>query len=240
MSEEHLGDHLGLGELNQRATAAASALLQKTTKAQAPDLRHVALARRLFVICCLGALGLVIGAILVVAFLASGALPWIVGTVLVLATVGVIVLGAHAGGHGWFVPLPVLVLAGAWALTVSAGGWASAAAWVLAVLAFASAAVAAVLVVPAIAYRRAPLSTLVGTQALVGASGTALSALAPSGRVRVNNETWTAQSLSGSLPAGSPVHVVRVEGVRLVVWSEAGDIAGPEALSSNNKEKEEQ
>jgi membrane-bound ClpP family serine protease len=240
MSEEHLGDHLGLGELNQRATAAASALLQKTTKAQAPDLRHVALARRLFVICCLATLGLVIGAILVVAFLASGALPWIVGTVLVLATVGVIVLGAHAGGHGWFVPLPVLVLAGAWALTVSAGGWASAAAWVLAVLAFVSAAVAAVLVVPAIAYRRAPVSTLVGTQALVGASGTALSALAPSGRVRVNNETWTAQSLSGPLPAGSPVHVVRVEGVRLVVWSEAGDIAGPEALSSNNKEKEEQ
>ncbi len=170
MSEDHLGAHLQLGELNERATAAASALLQKTTKAQAPNLRHIVLARRLFVISCLAALGLVIGAILIVSFLASGALPWIVGTVLVLATVGVIVLGAHAGGHGWFVPLPVLVLAGAWALTVSAGTWASAAAWVLAVLAFASAAIAAVLVVPAIAYRRAPVSTIVGTQALVGAS----------------------------------------------------------------------
>jgi membrane-bound ClpP family serine protease len=240
MSEHHLGAHLELGELNERATAAASALLQKTTKAQAPDLGHIALARRLFVICSLAALGLVIGAILIVAFLASGALPWIVGTVLVLATVGVIVLGAHAGGHGWFVPLPVLVLAGAWALTVSAGGWASAAAWVLAVLAFVSAAVAAVLVVPAIAYRRAPVTNIVGPLALVGASGTTSSALSPSGRVRVNNETWTAQSLSGPLPAGVPVHVVRVEGVRLLVWSEAGDIPGPEALGSTNKEKEEQ
>jgi membrane-bound ClpP family serine protease len=240
MSEDHLGAHLQLGELNERATAAASALLQKTTKAQAPNLRHIVLARRLFVICSLAALGLVIGAILIVSFLASGALPWIVGTVLVLATVGVIVLGAHAGGHGWFVPLPVLVLAGAWALTVSAGSWASAAAWILAVLAFVTAAIAAVLVVPAIAYRRAPVSTVVGPQALVGASGTALSPLAPTGRVRVNNETWTAQSVSGLLPPGAPVHVVRVEGVRLMVWSEAGDIPGPEALGSTNKEKEEQ
>ena len=106
MGEEHLGDHLGLGELNQRATAAASALLQKTTKAQAPDLRHVALARRLFVICCLAALGVVIGAILVVAFLASGALPWIVGTVLVLATVGVIVLGPTLVGTVGSSPCP--------------------------------------------------------------------------------------------------------------------------------------
>jgi len=240
MSEEHLRSHLQLGELNKRASAAASALLHETTKAQAPDLRHIALARRLFVTSALAVLGLVIGAIVIVSLLAGGALPWIVGTVLVLATVGVIILGAHAGGHGWFVPLPVLVLAGAWALTVSAGSWTSAAAWVLAVLAFVSAAIAAVLVVPAIAYRHAPATNIVGTQALVGATGTTLSPLAPTGRVRVNNETWTGQSVSGPLPAGAPVHVVRVEGVRLLVWSEAGDIPGPEALGSSNKGKEEQ
>ncbi len=239
MSEEHLRSHLQLGELNERASAAASALLQKTTGAQAPELRHLALARRLFVTGVLAALGLVIGAVVLVSVLASGALPWIVGTILVLAVVGVIVLGFHAGGHGWFVPLPVLVLAGAWALTVSAGSWASAAAWVLAVLAFMSAVVAAVLVVPAIAYRHAP-GTPVGAQALVGASGTALSAMAPAGIVRVNNETWTAQSLSGALPAGAPVHVVKVEGLRLLVWSEAGDIPGPDTLGSTTQEKEEQ
>jgi hypothetical protein len=35
-------------------------------------------------------------------------------------------------GHGWFVPIPVLVLAAAWAVAVSAGTWRSPAAWVFA------------------------------------------------------------------------------------------------------------
>jgi membrane-bound ClpP family serine protease len=241
MSEEHLRAHLQLGELNQRASAAASALLQKTTGAQAPDLRHIALARRLLVTIALAVLGLVIGTVLLVSFVASGALPWIVGVFLVVAAVTVVVLGLHAGGHGWFVPLPVLALAGAWALAVSAGSWAAAASWALAALAFASAVIGAVLVIPAIAYRHAPAAP-VGTQALVGAGGTTLSALAPTGVVRVNNETWTAQSLSGPLPAGAPVHVVKAEGLRLLVWSEAGDIPGPDTLGPANEEerKEEQ
>ncbi len=239
MSEEHLRSHLQLGELGGRASSAASALLQKTTGAQAPDVRHIALARRLFVTAAIAVLGLLIGSVLLVSFLASGALPWIVGVILILAAVAVVILGFHAGGHGWFVPIPVLVLAGAWALTVSAGGGGSAAAWALAALAFGSAVVAAVLVVPAIAYRHAPVAP-VGTHALVGAGGTTLSALTPSGIVRVNNETWTAKSLSGPLPAGAPVHVVKVEGLRLLVWSEAGDILGPETLGPTNEEKEEQ
>jgi membrane-bound ClpP family serine protease len=238
MSEQHLRSHLQLGELNERASAAASALLQKTTGAQAPELRHLALARRLFVTAALAVLGLVIGAVVLVSLLASGALPWIVGTILVLAVVGVIVLGFHAGGHGWFVPIPVLVLAVAWALTASAGSWASTGAWALAALAFASAVVAAILVVPAIAYRHAPITPL-GAQALVGASGTTLSPLAPTGTAKVNNETWTAESLSGPLPAGVPIHVVKVDGVRLLVWSEAGDVPGPDALGFTNQEKEE-
>ena len=57
MSEEHLRAHLHLGELNERASSAASALLQKTTGAQAPDLRHIALARRLFVTAALSRAG---------------------------------------------------------------------------------------------------------------------------------------------------------------------------------------
>jgi membrane-bound ClpP family serine protease len=238
MTEDQLRSHLQLGELNQRASSAASALLQKANTANAPDLRHHALARRLFLVAALGVLGLVVGAVLLVSFLASGALPWIVGSILVLAAVGVIILGLHAGGHGWFVPLPVLVLAGAWALTVSAGGSSSAAAWILAALAFITAVLAAVLVVPAIAYRHAPL-TVRGPDALVGASGTTLSPLNPTGRARVNNETWTAESLSGPLPAGAPIHVVRVEGLRLLVWSEVGAVLGSDALGLTNQEKEE-
>ena len=85
MTEEHLRSHLQLGELNQRASAATSALLQKANTADAPDLRHLALARKLFLGLVLGTLGLVIGAVLLVSFLASGALPWIVGSILVVA-----------------------------------------------------------------------------------------------------------------------------------------------------------
>jgi hypothetical protein len=172
MSDEHLRSHLQLSELNERVSSPASALLQKTTGAQAPDLRHLALGRRLSVGAALAVLGLVFGAVLLVSFLASGTLPWTVGTILVVCVAGVIVLGLHAGGHGWFVPLPVLVLAGAWALTVSAGGGASAGAWLLAGLAFASAVVGAVLVVPAIAYRHAAAAAS-GTQALIGAQRSA-------------------------------------------------------------------
>jgi membrane-bound ClpP family serine protease len=237
MTQEHLRSHLQLGELNQRASSAAAALLQKANTANAPDLRYLASARKLFLGSAMAVLVLVVGAVVLVSFLASGALPWIVGAILVAAAVGVIVLGLHAGGHGWFVPLPVLVLIGAWALTASAGSWTSTAAWVLAALAFTCAALAAVLVVPAIAYRHAPV-TARGPDALVGASGTALSPLSPMGRARVNNETWTAESLSGPLPAGAPIHVVRVEGLRLLVWSEAGAVPGPDALGFTNEEKE--
>jgi membrane-bound ClpP family serine protease len=199
---------------------------------------NVAPARRLFVMAAAAALGTVVGAVLLVSLFATGASPWLVGTILLVAALGVVVLGFHAGGHGWFVPIPALALAGAWAFTVSAGSWASATAWALAALAFSSAALAAVFVLPALAFRhaRGPGG---GTEQLVGASGTTLSALTPRGIARVNNETWTAESLSGPLPSGAPVHVVRVDGLRLLVWSEAGTVPGHEALGSTNKEKEE-
>jgi membrane-bound ClpP family serine protease len=240
MSEEHLPSHLQLGEFGQGAPVAGSAPLTKTSGGEGPDPRHLAIARKLSLSAALAVVGLVLGAIVLGSVLASGALPWIVGAILVVAAVGVVVLGAHAGGHGWFVPLPVLVLAAAWALAVSAGGWASATAWVFAALAFISAAVAAVLIVPAIGYRHAPSAASVGPSSLVGASGTSQTPLTPTGVVRVNKETWTAQSLSGPLPAGAPVHVVKVEGVRLMVWSEAGNVLGLDALGSTKKEKEEQ
>ena len=200
---------------------------------------NVEWARRLFVIAGAAALGIVVGAVLLVSLFASGALPWLVGAVLAVAALGVAVLGLHAGGHGWFVPIPVLVLAGACALTVPEGNWASATAWTLSALAFSSAALAAFFVLPAIAYRHATLAARQGTETLVGASGTTVSPLTPSGIARVNNETWTAESLSGPLPSGAPVHVVRVDGLRLLVWSEAGAVPGYEALGSTNKEKEE-
>jgi membrane-bound ClpP family serine protease len=185
-----------------------------------------------------GVVGLLAVAVALLSVFASGGLPWLVGTVLAAAVVGVVVAGFHAGGHGWFVPLPALVLAVAWAVAASAGGWASASAWVLAALAFASALGAFVLVLPAIAYRGGTVAP-VGTAALVGASGKALTALSPKGICQVNKETWTAESLSGPLPAGAPVHVARVDGLRLLVWSEAGTVPGSEVLAPTKQEKED-
>jgi membrane-bound ClpP family serine protease len=237
---EHYGFDFYLAALNRRAFSAASVLQQPANGIAAPDLHDMALARRIFAAVVLASLGLVVAAVVLVAVFAGGALPWTVGALLALATIGVIVLGAHAGGHGWFVPLPVLVLAAAWALTAAAGSWAAPAAWVLACLTLLGALGGAVLVMPAIAYRHSSGPGLgAGTELLVGATGVALGPLAPSGVVRVKNETWSAVSLSGPLPEGAPVHVVKVEGLRLLVWSEAGTIPGTDVLGTPTYKKEE-
>jgi membrane-bound ClpP family serine protease len=59
---------------------------------------------------------------------------------------------------------------------------------------------------------------------LRGTSGLAVTKLTPVGVVRVAGEAWSAESVSGNLPAGSPVHVLKVRGVRLQVWSEMGTV----------------
>jgi membrane-bound ClpP family serine protease len=67
---------------------------------------------------------------------------------------------------------------------------------------------------------------------LKGASGVSVTPLTPAGVVQVASESWSALSLSGPLPVGVPVHVVRVDGVRLEVWSEAGIVPDERALEN--------
>jgi membrane-bound ClpP family serine protease len=238
MTEEHSLSDPQVGNQHPLATKAAAPLRDHGADTADPDLHHIALARRLSTTATVGGLALVVGAVLTVSLVASAALPWVVGAVLALAVAGIIVLGAHAGGHGFFVPLPVVALAAVWAIVVSTGNWSSSLAWVLAALVFGSAMVAGLLIVPAIAYRKAA-GPAVGNIPLAGANGIAIGALSPGGIVKVNNETWTAESLSGPLPAGAPVHVARVEGLRLLVWSETGTVLGPEDLDFSNQQKEE-
>jgi membrane-bound ClpP family serine protease len=219
------------GDLQGKVLAAALGPAEPQGKAGSlvPELRHVILAKRLSLVAGVAGLSLVVGLVVSLALLASAALPWVVGAVLVLAVLGAAVAGIHAGGHGLLVPVPVVVLAAAWGLVVASTGWASPGAWAFAALAFVCALFGALLVLPAIAFRESyqrfsPRGTL------VGATGVALSPLAPRGIVKVKNETWTAESLSGPLPAGATVHVARAEGVRLFVWSEAGRVPGLEAV----------
>ena len=63
--------------------------------------------------------------------------------------------------------------------------------------------------------KRVPLVT--DLSHLVGAYGVTRSALAPHGIVRADGEEWTAASAAGDIPAGTPVRVLRVEGLALIV-----------------------
>jgi membrane-bound ClpP family serine protease len=140
------------------------------------------------------------------------------------------VLCVHAGGHVWLVPVPAAALAAVWAVTVGSGNASSAVAWWLAGGTAAASGLAVLVALPALAHPVVKIRT--GADALRAADGTAVTPLSPTGVVRVAGEPWTAESLSGPLPAGAPVHVVRVDGLRLQVWSEAGTVPGPDTLKS--------
>ncbi len=58
---------------------------------------------------------------------------------------------------------------------------------------------------------------LSGAESMIGATGTALSDLAPSGMAHVRGEDWTAEAQEGSINKGDAVKVVRVQGLRLKV-----------------------
>jgi membrane-bound serine protease (ClpP class) len=61
-----------------------------------------------------------------------------------------------------------------------------------------------------------------GQESMAGRVGTARSDLSPRGRVQLGGELWSAELVEGeqSIPAGTRVEVVRMEGVRLVVRRE--------------------
>jgi membrane-bound serine protease (ClpP class) len=64
-----------------------------------------------------------------------------------------------------------------------------------------------------------------GVEALEGSSGVVISAIDPRGTVRARGETWTAEAADGPIPAGAPVRIVKVKGVKLIVEPEAGSPA---------------
>ncbi len=151
---------------------------------------------------------------------APAAVRWGTGVLLLVLLVAAVLLSVHAGGHAWFVPLPALVLAVVWAFAASTSS--SESSWALVALcAFAS---GVALVVASTALRQRLRGTLVGLPPLRGTDGVAVTSLNPVGVVQVAGEKWTAESVSGALPAGVPVHVLGVRGVRLEVWSEMGKV----------------
>ena len=145
---------------------------------------------------------------------------WGTGAVLLVLLGATWLLCAHAGGHAWFVPLPALALAAVWALTASSH--AAVAGWWLVALTAAACGGGVMVASTALGQRlRGGLALL---PSLRGAAGVAVTELRLMGVVRVGGETWSAESVSGPLPAGAPVHVLTARGVRLEVWSEVGAI----------------
>jgi membrane-bound serine protease (ClpP class) len=63
--------------------------------------------------------------------------------------------------------------------------------------------------------RRRPYEA--GKESMIGSVGTVREPLNPSGMVFTNGALWQATSTSGPLPAGAPVRVVGVDGLRLRV-----------------------
>lgn len=98
--------------------------------------------------------------------------------------------------------------------------------WVLAGVAIALVLFFAIVVKAVMTARSLPTSP--GVEGLVGQEGLALDELAPRGRVRAGRETWTGEAASGTIPAGSTVRVVRVDGLRLIVEGVSGP--GPGAV----------
>ncbi len=216
-------------DFDDRARAAAAGLRRAVT-VEGPEVgqlvraARVRRAGRLIVVVAvavaLGAIGFAASSVAV-----SDDLRWATGAVLVALVVVTGALCAHAGGHAWFVPLPALALGVLWLATGSsdqAAGW-----WLVATCAAAS---AVGVVVAGTALRQRLRSSWGGLSPLLHATGAAVTPLDPAGVVRVNSEHWTAVSLSGPLPAGAPVHVASVRGVRLEVWSEEGTVPGVEAI----------
>jgi membrane-bound ClpP family serine protease len=221
----------------------AAAGLRRATALRSPDpeeLVSVSRISRISVVVVTLAAAAALGA---VAFaLATVADPigvrWGTGLVLLLLLIATGVLSAHAGGHAWLVPVPAVVLAVVWAFTASArsaeAGW-----WLVALSATACAGGA---ILAAAALRQRLRGTLAVLPSLRGATGVAVTDLSPRGVVRVGGENWSAESVSGRLPLGAPVHVLGVRGVRLDVWSEVGTVpdgtafAAGEFNSDGNKE----
>jgi len=85
-----------------------------------------------------------------------------------------------------------------------------------------------------IAARRLPYAA--GEESMIGTVGTVREPLDPNGMVFVSGALWKATSSAGPLPAGTPVRVVKVEGLRLQVEPlsvrEPTDVSGSQAAST--------
>ncbi len=154
---------------------------------------------------------------LVAALVAFGALPvQLIGVGLLLASVVFFLLELKHPGIGAFTVGGVitLVLGGLTLFDPSVPN-AHVSPWVIGVVAIVIVAFFSTVIASAVATRRMPKVPPAGQ--LVGATGVVTKSLRPSGVVLVGSEHWSARVDGGSVPRGTRVRVVAVDGLRLTV-----------------------
>jgi membrane-bound serine protease (ClpP class) len=169
-----------------------------------------------------GLLGLIF---MVIAFISFGFLPVELGGVILLIASAVFYLLElkHPGVGLPMVAGTVCLVLGGLLLFKPSVPNARVSPWLIVVVAAALVAFFLVVVRAVLTARHRPIAS--GAEHLVGAEGVATSDLDPRGSVRVDRETWSAESASGPVAAGAPVRVLRVVGVHLVVEPSAGGAA---------------
>lgn len=159
---------------------------------------------------------------LTLAFIGLGHLPfnW-TGLGLILLAFVLLVLDLHVSGFVLSIAGVLVYIAGSLLLfspparIVAETPAVSISIWLVVIMTVVVGGLAALLVTAGlVAQGRKPV---VGSQALIGKRGTALSDLKPEGTVRVQSETWTALAVEGEIRAGEPVEVVGISGLRLRV-----------------------
>ncbi len=139
---------------------------------------------------------------------------------------GVVVLGSlagfHTGPHTHAVAGVAGILSAAWLTFMVVTGHAAPLLWGLLGV---DVAVSLALGFGAWQALSTDTATMPRYNSLESEDGIATTDLVPDGVVRIRGELWSAQSMNGTVPAGTRVQVLRDSGVRLEVWSE--DAADP-------------
>ena len=144
---------------------------------------------------------------------------WMIAGLLVGSVVLAAVLGFHLGPHAHVLAASLGVLVAAWLVFTLIDGRSAPVLWALLTADIVVSAGVGVLAWRALSTRGLAVEShhLVSP---VAAVGVAVDDLNPSGIVRVHGENWSAVATNGTVPSGTPVQVLQVDGVRLAVWGE--------------------
>jgi len=140
---------------------------------------------------------------------------WLIAGILLGAAGLAFLTSFHTQLHGHVATVVLGTMAAAWLIAMVAAGHGSALLWTLFGVDLSLSVGTGTLAFKGLAQRGDLVPSAMPR--LVGASGIALSELTPSGTVRVNGESWSAESIAGDIPSGAQIHVASVNGIRLEV-----------------------